>query len=55
VSDLGFASERLRDGSKTYLKNAKKLRLMALYHKYGPYAIVLTLIFLLLIIWWYFF
>jgi vesicle transport protein SEC22 len=53
--ELGFASERLRDGSKAYLKDAKKLRLMALYHKYGPYVIVLVFIFLLLLIRWYFF
>ncbi|KAJ1566325.1 SNAP receptor [Cladochytrium tenue] len=48
-------STRLRDETDKYKKRAKHLNLMALYHKYGPPAIVaaVVLFVLLLRFWWW--
>ncbi|KAI9095897.1 Longin-like domain-containing protein [Phlyctochytrium arcticum] len=52
---MSTASRDLADRTKEYHKNAKQLNLQALYQKYGPPVIVLTVVTLVVYIrfWWW--
>ncbi|KAI9224401.1 protein transporter SEC22 [Blastocladiella britannica] len=49
---MGSMSEALRDSSLKYRKDARRLRLEAMYRAYGPPAVVLFVV--LFVLWWRF-
>ncbi|KAI9015023.1 Longin-like domain-containing protein [Gaertneriomyces semiglobifer] len=52
---MSTVSKELSDKSKTYLKQAKRLNLQALYQKYGPPVIVLSIVLFVVYLrfWWW--
>ncbi|KAJ3331964.1 SNAP receptor [Blyttiomyces sp. JEL0837] len=55
IDRMSSLSSQLSQQSKKYLKDSKKLHYMALYHKYGPPAVVLAVVLLVLWVrfyWW---
>lgn len=55
VTGMDDMSSKIKADSEKYRKSAKNLNLMALYQKYGPPAIVISLILVVLYIrfWWW--
>ena len=55
ATEMRLTSEKIKESSKKYLKDTKRLNLLALYHKYGPPVAVLLFILFILYIRYYWF